>query len=156
MSTNPVVASTTFQLVTPRPEDDTTAQGWATSVPVPVSLRFDLDDPFAVHLVFATGPGREVRWVFARELLREGLLHPVGGGDVRVWPSEADTDDGGVARDAVLIELTSPSGQACFEASATELARFLDRTLALVPAGAETDLVDVDAALTALLAVDGR
>jgi hypothetical protein len=49
------------------------------------------------------------------------------------------------------IELSSPFGQAHFEAPIKEIASFLKRTYAIVPAGDETDFVDVDTELTELL-----
>lgn len=146
-----VVASTVFQLLSP-PADgsDSEPARWGASVPVPVQLRFDAADPFAVHLRFTTGPTRDVRWVFARELLTDGLLCPAGDGDVRVWPSE-DT-----ARDVVVVELSSPSGHARFEVTASTVAAFLDRTFDVVAPGRESERVDLDAALVALLTTDGR
>lgn len=146
-----VVASTVFWLLGP-PAEDTAAGAprWTSSVPVPVQLRFAVDDPFAVHLRFTTGPARDVRWVFARDLLTDGLLAPTGDGDVRVRPSADAT------RDVVLVELSSPSGHACFEASATAVAAFLDRSFAVVAPGRESEQVDLDAALVALLTPGAR
>ena len=146
-----IIEGTVFQLLSPPPEGaDADASQWGASVPVPVQLRFEVADPFAVHLRFTTGPTRDVRWVFARELLTDGLLGPVGNGDVRVWPGEDP------ARDVVVVELSSPTGPARFEASATAVATFLDRSFALVAPGRESERVDLDAALVALLTTDGR
>ena len=144
-------ASTVFRLLGP-PADtaESDLPRWSASVPVPVQLRFEEADPFAVHLRFTTGPARDVRWVFARELLADGLLGPAGDGDVRVWPGEDPT------RDVVVVELSSPTGHARFEASATAVAAFLDRSYVLVAPGCESAHVDLDAALGALLATDGR
>lgn len=151
-----VVLTTTVHLVSPTGDGRTATEAELPSVPVPVSLLFEQADPFAVHMTFTTAPGREVRWVFARDLLRDGLLKPTGDGDVRIWPRPDGAPSDGVPQDVVFLELSSPSGQARFETSATTIARFLDQTLALVPSGSESPLVDVDAALTALLAPDER
>ncbi|UZJ26084.1 SsgA family sporulation/cell division regulator [Rhodococcus antarcticus] len=146
-----VVASAVFRLLGPPSlGTDVVAPRWSSSVPVPAQLRFSVVDPFAVHLRLTTGPARDVRWVFARELLTEGLLAPTGDGDVRVWPCADGT------RDVVLLELSSPSGHACFEASATEVAAFLDRSFAVVAPGRESEQVDLDAALAALLTPGAR
>jgi hypothetical protein len=87
-----------------------------------------------------------VEWVFARDLLRHGLSNPTGDGDVHVWPSW------GTGRELLMISLTSPDGQAVLEASADDVRSFLDRTTAVVPDGQESDFLDLDAALTRLLA----
>ena len=58
-----------------------------SSLPVPAGLRYDTADPYAVHATFHTGAEETVEWVFARDLLAEGLHRPTGTGDVRVWPS---------------------------------------------------------------------
>jgi hypothetical protein len=117
----------------------------ADAVPLPVNLRYSATDPYAVRAVFS-GDGMEVEWVFARDLLRHGLSNPTGDGDVHVWPSW------GTGRELLMISLTSPDGQAVLEASADDVRSFLDRTTAVVPDGQESDFLDLDAALTRLLA----
>jgi sporulation and cell division protein SsgA len=117
----------------------------ADAVPLPVSLRYSAADPYAVRAVFS-GDGMEVEWVFARDLLRTGLATPIGDGDVHVWPSW------GTGRELVMISLTSPDGQAVLEASADDVRTFLDRTAAVVPDGEESLYLDLDAAVTRLLA----
>jgi sporulation and cell division protein SsgA len=87
----------------------------------------------------------EVEWVFARDLLRTGLTTPVGDGDVHVWPSW------GTGRELLMISLTSPDGQAVLEATAEDVRRFLDRTAVVVPDGAESAFLDLDAAVSRLL-----
>lgn len=144
---NTVRVSSTFHLLCPTGDEQVPGpRTRATSVPV--VLRYDAVDPFAVHLCFQTGPSRDVRWVFARTLLADGLLARAGDGDVRVWPGTPTIED------ALLVELESPSGHARFEVSATVVAEFLDATYELVPSGRESGRVDLDRALTALLATD--
>jgi hypothetical protein len=115
----------------------------AGTVPLRVALRYGIDDPFAVTAAFA-GDGLTIEWVFARDLLVGGLEQPCGEGDVHVWPSW------GGGRDLVLLSLSSPDGQAVLEADASDLRAFLDRTLDLVPAGSESEHVDVDSELATL------
>ena len=117
-----------------------------TVAPVGVELSYDPADPFAVAAVFDTG-GEQVRWTFARDLLRLGLFEPAGDGDVHVWPSD---DEGG--DEVVILELCSPDGESTLQASAVALAGFLADTARAVPFGAESDHVDVDALVAAILA----
>ena len=58
----------------------------APAVPVKVDLTYGSRDPFAVQASFRTGNGTAVDWVFARDLLHDGLIAPSGTGDVRVRP----------------------------------------------------------------------
>ena len=57
------------------------------AVPVKVELTYDSRDPFAVQASFRTGQGTAVDWVFARDLLADGLMASSGTGDVRVQPT---------------------------------------------------------------------
>lgn len=116
-----------------------------STVPLAVRLHYRADDPYAVTAEFRTGVDEYVRWVFARDLLTTGMHAPAGEGDVRVWPSRT----GGL--DVVYLALASPDGQALLEAPAAALGTFLDRSFALVPEGAESTHIDVDASLTRLL-----
>lgn len=115
------------------------------SIALPVTLLYDSHEPYAVQAVFRTGPGG-VTWVFARDTLASGVDGPAGEGDVRVWPA-----GGTLPGDRVHIALSSPDGQALLEAPAADLRAFLRRTWDLVPVGTESEHVDVDAALAALL-----
>lgn len=78
------------------------------------------------------GPERE--WVFARELLADGLRTSAGAGDVRVQPDPA----GGT----VHIALLSNTGSAVLAANHTDLQVFLDRTLRVTPLAAPVDVPD--------------
>jgi hypothetical protein len=113
-------------------------------------LRYDANDPYAVHVTFRTGPGDDgrIEWLFARHLLGAGLVGVTGDGDVRIWPA-ADYADG-----PVYLELSSPSGQALFEAPRGKLVEFLFRTYELVPPGQESEYLDIDAELELLLLHD--
>jgi hypothetical protein len=115
------------------------------ALPVPAALRYDISDPYAIHATFHAA-GDTVEWVFARDLLAAGLRDDAGLGDVRVWPSS----DAGVQ--VVYISLSSPEGEALLEAPAPELSNFLERTYVTVPAGNESTYLDIDAALTQLIA----
>jgi hypothetical protein len=116
-----------------------------SATPLAAQLCYDKSDPYAVTASFVTGPA-EVRWVFARELLAEGLYEPTGDGDVHVWPC---IDARGTA--VTILELTSPDGEALMQARSRDLTEFLANTEALVPFGSESDFVDFSAALDGLL-----
>ncbi len=118
------------------------------SSPVEAELRYDPFDPYAVATVFLMG-GREVVWVFGRDLLMRGLCEPAGHGDVRVFPS---LDPKGHA--VVVLELTASSGEAIVEAQARDVLDFLARTTQSVWPGTEGDHLSLDAAIAALLVGD--
>lgn len=123
-----------------------TADG--VSARLPTDLSYDPADPFAVTLVFRTNP-RPVAWTFARDLLTSGVSEPNGDGDVHVWPC---LDDAGCA--VVTIELCSPDGDLLVQFGTPDVVSFLDHTEDMVPTGTESSLVDVDAAIAAVLAID--
>jgi hypothetical protein len=103
-------------------------------------------DPYAVRIAFHTGTSEVVEWTFARSLLTDGVTHPVGEGDVQVWPTNADGE-----APRVCLALSSPSGRALFEVPLQELVQFLTQTYAVVPTGCESDFVDVETELDGLL-----
>jgi hypothetical protein len=122
----------------------------ATGVVTPIAaeLHYDPSDPYAVTTVFITGTN-QVRWTFGRDLLREGLYEPTGDGDVHVWPC---LDSAG--RAVVIIELCSPDGEALVQVRTGDLHAFVDRMNATVTPGTEALLMDVDAAISSILAAE--
>ena len=115
------------------------------STPIEAELRYDRTDPYAVTTVFMTGPS-QVHWTFGRDLLVRGLYEPSGDGDVHVWPC-LDADGHAV----VIIELCSPDGEALVQAKTGELAAFVARTSQAVQPGSESEHIDIDAAISAIL-----
>jgi len=115
----------------------------ADTEPVKVGayLRYDAADPYAVCVSFEAGGDERIEWTFARELLDQGLWEETGDGDVKVWPR------GG----SVFLALCSPSGRAVLETPRAAIADFVGRTRRMVPVGKESDFIDVDAELAALL-----
>jgi hypothetical protein len=108
---------------------------------IPVELRYETCDPYAVRLTFHLPGDAPVTWAFGRELLIDGLGRPCGDGDVRVSPADPD----GLGE--VLIRLQVGGDQALFRSSTAPLVAFLDRTDKLVPLGQEGALGDFDAHL---------
>ena len=123
-----------FELITPD----------APAVPVKVDLSYHSRDPFAVQATFRTGHGSAVEWVFARDLLHDGLITASGSGDVHVQPMPLNPN-------RVQLELSSPSGHAVFTTCAQTLGDFLHRTYDAVPPGCEYSWLDFDVALSELL-----
>ena len=113
--------------------------------PMQAALQYDARDPYAAVVVFETDRG-PVRWDFGRDLLIAGVNEPTGDGDVHVWPC---VDSAG--RAVVVMELTSNDGCALVRARLNDVCRFVDRITAVVAPGTESDHLDVDAAIAALL-----
>jgi hypothetical protein len=127
-----------------------------TIVPLVASLYYSGSDPYAVRMAFHVGTDEPVEWIFARDLLASGIRSRQGEGDVKVWPSAkscAEPDRPGIGSECTVlnIELSSPFGQAHFEAPAQAMAAFLQRTYQIVPAGQESGFVDIETELNDLL-----
>ncbi|GAB2757219.1 SsgA family sporulation/cell division regulator [Nocardioides pakistanensis] len=137
MNTAPVIVS---QSVTLELIDST-----GTATPIEAELQYDPRDPYAVTTVFITGRS-QVRWTFGRDLLASGLYEPSGDGDVHVWPC-LDADGHAV----VIIELCSPDGEALIQARTGDLSVFVDRMTKAVAPGSESEYLDLDAAINAIL-----
>ena len=115
------------------------------AVPLVASLAYSAADPYAIRMAFHVGTDDPVEWIFSRDLLSAGLGGPTGEGDVQVWPGEVH----GIA--VLNIALSSPFGQAHFEAPMISIADFLNRTYGLIAAGCESDFVNIDGELDELL-----
>jgi hypothetical protein len=114
-------------------------------VPLTATLNYRRDDPYAIRMAFHVGADEPVEWIFSRDLLTVGLDRAAGDGDVQVWPTAV------AHRDVLNISLSSPFGQAHFEAPLTALTKFLLRTYEVVPAGREADYIDIESELNDLL-----
>jgi hypothetical protein len=124
-------------------------------VPLTARLSYIRQDPYAITMSFETGMGEPVEWTFSRDLLASAQHGPEGIGDVRAWPSVVSADPAEGEADAgekiLNIMLGSPTGRACFEASAAGIGAFLARTYEMVPGGQESACLNLDAELTELL-----
>jgi hypothetical protein len=100
------------------------------TVPVPVTVRYYRDDPYALHLDITTH--RLVRWVIGRELLTAGLTGPAGAADVRVTSNDVE----------VGVALSTPDGEAMLIFRRADVVEVLRATYVLVPAGQESDALD--------------
>ncbi|MFD0319101.1 SsgA family sporulation/cell division regulator [Streptomyces flavalbus] len=111
-------------------------------VPLPISCEFSFhpEDPYAVTLIFDAEDEPPVRWVFARELLTEGLTAKAGEGDVTVWPEhehatgpDRGSDMWSGRHSKVWVEVGDTRHRALFEIPAAPVAQWLASTYALVP-----------------------
>lgn len=119
--------------------------------PVDARVSYSAEDPYAVSLTFMTSddPAEGICWTFARQLLTDGATHAVGEGDVQVHPRRISDHMG--ERSVVVLSMSSPNGAATFEAAMHDVVEFLADTYEIVPTGAESAHVDVDAAIAAIL-----
>src|ERR1041384_259483 len=85
---------------------------------IPVELRYETCDPYAVRLTFHLPGDDPVTWAFGRELLIDGVGRPCGDGDVRISPAGADV------LGEVLIRLQVGADQALFRSGAAPLVAF--------------------------------
>ncbi|OAL12867.1 SsgA family sporulation/cell division regulator, partial [Streptomyces noursei] len=113
-----------------------------TELPVLSHLTYDARDPYAVTVGFPHAGLVYAEWRLDRDMLRYGMAHPIGEGDVRMWPALNGT------RDELRIELAHTT---VFTVRAPSLRRFLERTHEEVPAGRER-IEELDAFLAELLA----
>ncbi|NEE02420.1 SsgA family sporulation/cell division regulator [Phytoactinopolyspora halotolerans] len=114
--------------------------------PLPADFEYHREDPLAVTVIFGTNSEAPVRWVFARDLLSEGLDKRTGVGDVTIWPVNSPN-----ALPTIQIQLSSPDGDAYLRAPAEAIEAFLAETWRLVPPGTEGQHLDIDLTLDALL-----
>lgn len=121
------------------PENSTTLQA---------ELGYTAFDPYAATIRFLTGE-TEVAWTFGRDLLIDGLSEPTGLGDVHLQPC---LDPRGHA--AVTIELSSPGGVALIQARRNDLREFVEQMTTLVRPGTESQHMNVDATVAAILAAN--
>ncbi|WP_158888577.1 SsgA family sporulation/cell division regulator [Amycolatopsis anabasis] len=110
-----------------------------STTPVLSRLSYLASEPFAVTIAFRTDRGHWIEWAFARDLLVEGMRNPTGIGDVRIRPDLSTHED------ILALEIESPEGYALVEIERDDVEAFLDRTLAIVPLGEESENFDVDA-----------
>jgi Streptomyces sporulation and cell division protein, SsgA len=114
---------------------------------VDVRLRYDPADPYAVQLTFHLPGDPPVNWVFARELLLDGISRSTGEGDIVIEPVPGQDPD----FQDVRIRLRSPAGEAVLYSPALPLIAFLGRTDRLLPMGHEQTVSDLDTALELIL-----
>jgi len=113
---------------------------------VEAELRYFTNEPFSVRLSLSLAESPSVEWVFARELLIQGVRLPAGQGDIQIFP----------IHEGVMIELHSPDGEAQLLADAATLTAFADAVEAAVPLGQEDRYFSLDAELADLAVLTGQ
>jgi hypothetical protein len=108
-------------------------------------LRYDPSDPLAVSMAIGVECEEPVVWVFARDLLADGVNHASGEGDITVEPV-ADAD-----RREIRITLATDC-LATMIAPRDKIVEFLVEAYTAVPSGCEMDGVDIDAEIATLFA----
>ncbi|MFJ9519837.1 SsgA family sporulation/cell division regulator [Kitasatospora sp. NPDC101801] len=111
---------------------------------VEACLEYRADDPYAVSMVFgaecALGSSA-VAWVFARQLLTDGIAASAGLGDVRVRPYDPEQ---------TVIELRVDGGCAVLLVRTEDIRSFLTATYRAVPPGSEWRRIAWDEVLARL------
>jgi hypothetical protein len=107
-------------------------------------LRYDPRDPFAVSLAIGVECAEPVVWVFSRDLLGSGVSNPVGEGDITIEPDA--TSNG-----RELLVTLATDCLATMTVDRDVVVEFLVETYTVVADGAESDHIDMDAEIAALL-----
>ncbi|RKE22212.1 SsgA family sporulation/cell division regulator [Streptomyces sp. TLI_171] len=113
-------------------------------VSVPARLRYHRADPFAVHLDCHADLEEPITWLFARDLLAEGMDGWAGVGDVTIRRSSADPE-------LLAIALSTPGQTAVLHTPAAPVREFLRSSHLVVPVGMEHHYLDTDTLLRRLL-----
>jgi hypothetical protein len=111
----------------------------ADELPVRSRWSYNASEPFTIAVAFETDDDVWVEWMFARDLLVNGLTGSAGIGDVRLRPRRTN------GRTKLQLEIESPDGHALLELDRESVQRFLEHTTAIVPFGEESEHFDVDA-----------
>lgn len=85
---------------------------------IPVELRYEVCDPYAIRMTFHLPGDAPVTWAFGRELLLDGLNSPSGDGDVHISPTEPE------GLSDVHIRLQVGADRALFRAAPRHSLRF--------------------------------
>jgi hypothetical protein len=107
--------------------------------PLLTRWSYRADDPFAVMMSISRPTGRWIDWLLSRDLLIAGLAAPSGIGDVRVAPF---TDE---EFDVIEVRIGDDEGFASLEFDRDLIERFLEASFEIVPVGAESGVIDVEA-----------
>ncbi|MFJ2061084.1 SsgA family sporulation/cell division regulator [Streptomyces sp. NPDC087908] len=102
---------------------------------VPTRFIYRPTDPFAVTVHFLA-EGMVVTWLFARQLIEDGLSGCAGKGDVAIWSGS------GATAYSLFFTLHSTNLSVTLEAPRDVLFEWLQDTYRLLPAGAESSVVD--------------
>lgn len=105
--------------------------------PLRATFRWSPDAPLDVEATFHAAGGSDVTWVIGRDLLARGIRTLAGEGDVRIQPTAGPGRAG-----QILLRLGTKPPIALFTLDRAELHSWLQKTWAVVPAGAEAECLD--------------
>ena len=108
-------------------------------MPLLTRWSYQQDDPFAVMMSISRPSGRWIEWLMARDLVVEGLTGPAGVGDVRLTPFSDEEFE------VLEVKIGDDEGFASLEFDRHLMERFLAATYEVVPLGAESTVIDVEA-----------
>ncbi len=114
---------------------------YGQELPLLTRWSYRADDPYAVMMSISRPSGRWIDWLMARDLVVEGMLAPAGVGDVRVAPFCDDEFD------IIEVKIGDDEGFAALEFDRELMERYLAATFEVVALGAESDVIDVAAAI---------
>lgn len=109
---------------------------------VPIELIYDPSDPWAIVMI--PKAQQSVPWVFARDLLDEGLVTRQDGERT----GEGDVVFCRTSYEILTVTLRTPWGRADIKMSAEILIDFLEDTFEQVGAGKESSLIEWDVELS--------
>jgi hypothetical protein len=114
--------------------------GFFKGQPIPTTVKyFPAQDPYAIVFVFFTP--NPIQWIFARDLLVEGIEVPVGVGDVKFRP----------AGDHVIMSISDEAGgDAEFSFLKTDIQAIIEIAQTMMPRGKESEAINWDSELEVL------
>ncbi|MBH1939091.1 SsgA family sporulation/cell division regulator [Streptomyces sp. AV19] len=114
-------------------------------IPVAATFEYHSSTPYEITVVLSHGQQIIAVWNFARNLLMQGVSHPSGIGDVRVWP---DSENG---KSVLYLGLHGAQFSTLLRARLSDIIVWNTRTQQLVPLGYEHLHADIAEELAALL-----
>lgn len=123
----------------------------STIIPsLPVTFRYDPEDPFAVRFEFSDPVTGMCSWLIGREQLIEGVLHGIRTTTFSIQEVTVLSSDGAGLGSLLRVTLTGKRLRAVFEMDLDPIRTWLARTLSTVKAGSEGRNVDWDGFLAHL------
>jgi hypothetical protein len=101
-------------------------------------LQYDPTDPYAIIMTVHVRGQDEVRWLFSRELLDDGLRQASGDGDISIAPCP------NAPSDLLHVTLRDDVNSAVLELRAAPIVQFIRMTYGLVPSGDEGRFLTIE------------
>lgn len=96
---------------------------------IPIAFEWNPEDPLAVEFFLYPDGATRVEWAFAYTLLAEGLVRPMGEGDVRVGRDSRP--------ECLIVELASPAGYIALETVKGPVRRWVGDVASQMPLSVE-------------------